>query len=47
MLMFKAFNKLHDGAILVNHEDKMTEKAMFAYYLKMIKKTFFSLKLNA
>lgn len=45
--MFKAFNKLFEGSQQVKHEDDMTEKAMLAFYLTRIKKTFLCLKLNA
>ena len=32
---------------MMNHDDEQTEKALFAYYLKVVRKTFFSLRLNA
>lgn len=47
MLMFKAFNKLFEGSHQVKQEDDLTEKAMLAFYLTRIKKTFLCLKLNA
>ena len=47
MTMFKAFNKLVEGAQLVKYEDDQTEKALLAYYLARIKKVFLCLRLNA
>jgi hypothetical protein len=46
-LLFKAFNKLVEGSALVHKEDKQSENAFFAYYLRIIKKSFLCLKLNA
>ena len=46
-LAFKAFNKLFEGAKLVREEDNKTESAHCAYYMRMVKKTFLSLKLNS
>ena len=46
-LAFRAFNKLIEGARLVHEEDRQTDTAHCAYYLRITKKTFLSLKLNA
>ena len=31
----------------MTHEDEQTEKAIFAYYLKLVKKSFYSIRLNS
>jgi len=46
-LAFRAFNKLFEGARLVRQEDEKTEEALCGYYMRMVKKTFLSLKLNS
>ena len=47
MLAFRAFNKLFAGARLVSEEDRNNDTAHCAYYMRITKKTFLSLKLNS
>ena len=46
-LLFRAWNKLFAGSHLVQQEDDNTDSAHYAYYFKLTRKTFLSLKLNA
>lgn len=46
-LMFKAFNKLVEGAQQARAEEFKEENAQFAYYMQLSKKAFLSLKLAA
>lgn len=45
-LLFRAFNKLCEGATQVLDEEQKTEHALMGFYLYRVRKTFLALKLN-